>query len=187
MSCIKLPRHTVVLAALLAAMIAVAGAASPSAAQSADDDTVLPPVPKPRFTVVDGDTVKFGPQTVRLFGIDAPERSQTCDDGQWRAGALARKALEDFISGRPVNCKLVDTDKKTNPPVAQCFAGEDDLQEKMVAAGWAWTLPSGKDRYAPEEREAIERKLGVHAHKCVSPAEWRAMLRREAIRREQGG
>jgi endonuclease YncB( thermonuclease family) len=176
-------RPTVAIAALLAAMAVTAGAA----AQSADDDTVLPPVSKPRFTVVDGDTVKFGPQTVRLFGIDAPERSQTCDDGQWRAGVLARKALEDFISGRPVNCKLVNTDKKTNPPVAQCFAGEDDLQEKMVAAGWAWSLPGSKDRYAPEEREAMERKLGVHAHKCVSPAEWRAMLRREAIRREQGG
>jgi len=174
---------TVAIAALLAAMAMTGGAA----AQSADDDTVLPPVPKPRFTVVDGDTVRFGPQTVRLFGIDAPERSQTCDDGHWRAGLLARKALEDFISGRPVNCKLVDTDKKTNPPVAQCFAGEDDLQEKMVAAGWAWSLPGSKERYASEEREAMERKLGVHGHKCVSPAEWRAMLRREALRREQGG
>ncbi len=183
MSSQKSPWPTVAIAALLAAMAMTAGAA----AQSADDDTVLPAVPKPRFTVVDGDTVRFGPQTVRLFGIDAPERSQTCDDGQWRAGALARKALEDFISGRPVNCRLVDTDKKTNPPVAQCFAGEDDLQEKMVSAGWAWALPNSKNRYAPEEREAMERKLGVHGHKCVSPAEWRAMLRREAIRREQGG
>ena len=106
-----------------------------AAAQSSDDDTALPPVPKPRFTVVDGDTVKFGPQVVRLFGIDAPERSQTCDDGQWRAGTLARKALEEFIAGRPVTCRLVDPDRKTRPPVAQCFAGEDDLQEKMVPAG----------------------------------------------------
>ena len=174
------------IAALAAlAALAIAGGA---AAQSSDDDTVVPPVPKPRFTVVDGDTVRFGPQTVRLFGIDAPERSQTCDDGQWRAGALARKALEEFIAGRPVNCRLVDTDRKSNPPVAQCFAGEDDLQEKMVSAGWAWALPAtSKDRYVPDEREAMERKLGVHAHKCVSPAEWRAMLRREALRREQGG
>ncbi len=176
-------RPTAMLAALLVGMAIATGAI----AQSADDDTVIPPVPKPRFTVVDGDTVKFGPQTVRLFGIDAPERSQTCDDGQWRAGVLARKALEEFISGRPVNCKLVDTERRSNPPVAQCFAGEDDLQEKMVSAGWAWALPSSKDRYAAEEREAAQRKLGVHAHKCVSPAEWRAMLRREAIRREQGG
>lgn len=159
-----------------------------AAAQSSDDDTVTAPAPRPRFTVVDGDTVRFGPQTVRLFGIDAPERSQTCDDGQWRAGALARKALEEIIAGRPVNCRLVDTGRKSNPPVAQCFAGDDDLQEKMVSAGWAWALPaSSKDRYVPEEREAIQRRLGVHAHKCLPPAEWRAMIRREALRREQGG
>ncbi len=121
----------------LAALTALAMMASSTTApprQSSDDDTVLPPVPKPRFTVVDGDTVKFGPQLVRLFGIDARNAARP-DDGHWRAGALARKALEDFIAGRPVNCRLVDTERKTNPPVARCFAGGDDLQEKMVAAG----------------------------------------------------
>ena len=180
------PSPIVVLAALLA--MTMGAMTTGAAAQSADDDTVLPPVPKPRFMVVDGDTVKFGPQLVRLFGIDAPERSQTCDDGQWRAGALARKALEDFIAGRPVTCRQVDPDRKTNPPVAQCFAGDDDLQEKMVSAGWAWALPANsKDRYVPDEREAMQRKLGVHAHKCTSPAEWRAMIRREALKKEQGG
>lgn len=170
---------------VLAALLALATGA---AAQSADDDTVLPPVPKPRFTVVDGDTVKFGPQLVRLFGIDAPERGQTCDDGQWRAGALARKALEEFIAGRPVVCRQIDNERRSNPPVAQCFAGDDDLQEKMVAAGWAWALPgTSKDRYVPDERDAALRKVGVHAHKCMLPAEWRAMIRREALRKEQGG
>ena len=44
--------------------------------------------------------MKFGPQLVGLFGIDAPERDLTCDDGQWHPGPLARKALEDFITGR---------------------------------------------------------------------------------------
>ena len=34
------------------------------------------------FSVSDGDTVKFGRQRVRLFGIDAPEKGQPCDDGQ---------------------------------------------------------------------------------------------------------
>ena len=181
-----LPSPIVVLAAFLA--MTVGAVATGALAQSSDDDTSLPPVPKPRFTVVDGDTVKFGPQLVRLFGIDAPERSQTCDDGHWRAGALARKALEDFIAGRPVTCRLVDPERKTNPPVAQCFAGDDDLQEKMVSAGWAWALPANsKDRYVPDERDAALRKVGVHAHKCMPPAEWRAILRREALKKEQGG
>ena len=39
--------------------------------------TMVRPAAKPRFQVIDGDTVKFGPQLVRLFGIDAPEKGQT--------------------------------------------------------------------------------------------------------------
>jgi endonuclease YncB( thermonuclease family) len=50
------------------------------------------------FAVSDGDTVKFGRQRIRLFGIDAPEKAQPCDDGQWYPGPLATKALV----GRPV-------------------------------------------------------------------------------------
>jgi endonuclease YncB( thermonuclease family) len=41
------------------------------------------------FGVSDGDTVKFGKQRVRLFGIDAPEKGQPCDDGHWYPGPLA--------------------------------------------------------------------------------------------------
>ena len=52
---------------------------------------------KPRFQVVDGDIVKLGAQPVRLFGIDAPEKGQTCDDGKWLPGPLSKKALEDFV------------------------------------------------------------------------------------------
>ena len=143
-----------------------------------DNDTIFRPSAKPRFQIVDGDTVKFGPQLVRLFGIRAPEKGQTCDDGQWQPGPLAKKALEDFIAGRPVTCKQVDFDARNNRPVAQCFAGEDDLQALMVAAGWAWCFGRFSERYAPEEKEAATRKAGVHAHRCVPPWEWRAQQRR---------
>jgi endonuclease YncB( thermonuclease family) len=90
---------------------------------------------------------------------------------------LAKKALEDFIAGRPVTCKQVDYDARNNRPVAQCFAGEDDLQAMMVSAGWAWSFGRYSDRYAPEEREAINQKAGVHGHRCVPPWEWRAQQR----------
>ena len=52
------------------------------------------------FAVSDGDTVKFGKQLIRLFGIDAPEKRQPCDDGQWFPGPLATKAL-DGLHRRP--------------------------------------------------------------------------------------
>jgi endonuclease YncB( thermonuclease family) len=98
------------------------------------------------FAVSDGDTVKFGKQLIRLFGFDAPEKLQPCDDGKWFPGPMATTALIRIIAGRPVSCRQVDYDRKNNRPVAQCYAGEDDLQEQMVLAGWAWAYTQ-YDRY----------------------------------------
>jgi endonuclease YncB( thermonuclease family) len=150
--------------------------ALPAHAQT-DDDISPRSSAKPRFQVVDGATVKFGSQLVRLFGIDAPEKNQTCDDGLWCPGPMATKALETFIPGRPVTCKQVDYDARNNRPVAQCFAGDDDLQAMMVLAGWAWSFGRYSERHAPEEKEAVAAKLGVHNHRCIPPWEWRAQQR----------
>jgi endonuclease YncB( thermonuclease family) len=141
-----------------------------------DNDTVVPNA-KPRFQVVDGETVKFGPQFVRLMGIAAPEKGQTCDDGQWHPAPLAKKALEAFIAGRAVSCRQVDLDGGHGRPVAQCHAGADDLQAMMVSAGWAWSFGTFGNLYQPEEREAAARKAGVHGHRCMRPSEWRAKQR----------
>jgi endonuclease YncB( thermonuclease family) len=149
--------------------------AVPALAQT-DNDTIRTSA-RPRFQVVDGDTVKFGPQLVRLFGIDAPEKGQNLRRWPWHPGPLAKKALEDFIAGRPVTCKQVDYDARNSRPVGQCFAGEDDLQAMMVSAGWAWSFGRYSERYAPEEKEAATRKAGVHARRCLPPWEWRAQQR----------
>jgi endonuclease YncB( thermonuclease family) len=43
--------------------------------------------------VTDGDTLKQGGVTYRLWGIDAPEAKQVCPDG-WPAGSLAATRLQ---------------------------------------------------------------------------------------------
>jgi endonuclease YncB( thermonuclease family) len=50
---------------------------------------------------------------------------------------MATAVLIRIIVGRPVSCRQIDYDRKNNRPVAQCYAGDDDLQEQMVLAGWA--------------------------------------------------
>jgi endonuclease YncB( thermonuclease family) len=147
----------------------------PASAQT-DSDTVVPSA-KPRFRVVDGETVKFGPQLVRLMGIVAPEKGQTCDDGQWHPAPLAKQALEAFIAGRPVSCRQVGYDERQARPMGQCQAGTDDLQAMMVSAGWAWSFGTYGNLSEPEERDAAARKAGVHGHRCVRPSEWRAKQR----------
>jgi endonuclease YncB( thermonuclease family) len=43
-------------------------------------------------SVIDGDTIRIGAATFRLWGIDAPEAKQTCANG-WQAGQTASRAL----------------------------------------------------------------------------------------------
>ena len=144
-----------------------------------DNDTAVRSSTRPRFQVVNGDTVKFGPQLVHLFGIDAPQKGQTCDGGKWLPGPLSTKALIDFIAGRPVACNQVDYDTKNNRPVALCFAGGDDPQALMVSSGWAWAYSRFSDQYADAERRAAAKGLGVHAHRCVPPWEWSGQRRQQ--------
>ena len=84
-----------------------------------------------------------------------------------------------------MSCKQVDYDGKNNRPVALCFAGEDDRQALMVSAGWAWAYTQFSDQYVDAERRAARRGVGVHAHRCIPPWEWRARQRSGAERQSR--
>ena len=59
----------------------------------------------PASVVIDGDTVRYNGVAVHLWGIDAPERGQTCSDG-WQAGKMAADYLTGLIHNRSVACDL---------------------------------------------------------------------------------
>ena len=93
------------------------------------------------------------------------------------SGTAGDEALVRIIAGRPVSCRQVDYDHKNNRPVAQCYAGNDDLQAQMVRPAGRGPIRRTATRYVPEEKDAIARKVGVHAHRCQPPWEWRALKR----------
>ena len=68
------------------------------------------------FAVSDGDTVKFGKQLIRLFGIDAPEKGQPCDDGKWFPGRWRPRLLSPSLpAGRSRAAKWTMTARTTIP------------------------------------------------------------------------
>ena len=58
-------------------------------------------------SVTDGDTLRIGPDRIRLHGIDAPESAQICSAGgkTWTCGEAATRALRERIAGRPLPVK----------------------------------------------------------------------------------
>jgi endonuclease YncB( thermonuclease family) len=129
-----------------------------------------------RARIVDGDSLEISGDSIRLFGIDAPERYQDCRNGAGRdypCGRAAARALHAAIAGRPVTCAAVDRDRYDRD-VALCTADGRDLSETMVRTGQAIDLVQySRGRYAAAEREARAQKRGLWAGSFDPPAEWR--------------
>jgi len=130
--------------------------------------------------VVDGDTFSVGPERVRLWGVDAPEGRQVCQNAQgegYACGDVARDQLVGLIGGRAVCCEVRDRDPYGRA-VARCLAGSTDLGEAMVRAGWAVDyVQFSRGAYASAEVEARRAQRGLWAGRFETPSTWRAEAR----------
>lgn len=126
-------------------------------------------------SAVDGDTLDIGGGRVRLFGIDAPERNQTCQraSGAWECGADATVLLANLIEGQRVQCEQRDTDRYGRP-VAVCSAGGIDLSEAMARTGFAIALDRFSADYVATAEQARAARLGIWGGSFQEPAEFRA-------------
>lgn len=123
--------------------------------------------------VIDGDTVVVAAAsgvhvTVRLAGIDAPER---CQD--W--GAQARDALEQRLQGRTVLVRSTGLDLH-HRTLATLHLADEDLNAWLVAQGHAWSSGPGHRRgpYARQERAAAQAGAGLHGDaRALRPDEFR--------------
>lgn len=142
------------------ALILVALAGSPATAQ----------------TVTDGDRIHVGGVIYRLWGIDAPQSKQTCENG-WPAGQEAIKAMRALVEGRTITCDARGTDRHGRT-IGLCSADGMDLGASMIRAGMAWAFVRDSYEYFDLEHDARNKRRGVHAHACQPAWEWRAQQRR---------
>lgn len=120
--------------------------------------------------VIDGDTLDLGEAPLRLFGIDAPERDQTCDrNGQsWQCGLWSARVLADALAAGPLACVERDRDRYGRS-VATCTVNGRDLGALMVRAGAATAYRRYSDRYVRDEAEAKASGRGIWAGRMVTP------------------
>lgn len=80
-------------------------------------------------TAVDGDTLRMGPERIRLWGVDAEEMSE-------RNGPRAKEILSAIVAGRSIECRVVTRDKYGRA-VAKCYAGTTFVNQEIIARGGA--------------------------------------------------
>jgi endonuclease YncB( thermonuclease family) len=128
-------------------------------------------------SVVDGDSLNFGPVAVRLHGIDAPERDQVCSRNghEWRCGFEATAALAALVENHWVDCSEIDKDRYGRI-IAVCSIGGPlgvELNREMVATGWAIAYRRYTTDYVIKEIEAQKSRRGIWSGSFVAPEQWR--------------
>ena len=122
--------------------------------------------------VTDGDTITVlldkTEHTIRLEGIDAPEKKQAF-------GTKARQALADKIFGETVRVEWNKRDRYKRI-IGRVYLDKQDISLEMVKEGLAWhyTKYSKEAALADAEKEARKAGRGLWADKeHVPPWEWR--------------
>jgi hypothetical protein len=78
-----------------------------------------------RARVLDGDSIEFAGESIRLFGIDAPEGRQVCRDASgrpYRCGRAATRALAAATAGRTIACTRIEHRGCYDRQIAICTA-----------------------------------------------------------------
>jgi endonuclease YncB( thermonuclease family) len=140
-------------------------------------------------TVIDGDTIALAGEHVRLYGIDAPELRQSCRvlGQEWPCGRMAKDWLTELLAGREVACSGRGPPARWTDPAASgrardrygrllavCRVGGEDLNERIVRAGWALAYRKYSSDYVDAEAQARAAGSGVWRGSFMPPWDWRA-------------
>ena len=123
--------------------------------------------------VISGDTLLIRNHVIRLYGIDAPSKKQSCADARGHAYACGKQAsrwLQNWILDNEIECHVLKQDKNNNI-LATCAYGQYDIGAALVMVGWAVPLPN-VDVYVPYEQEAQKNHSGMWQGKFYKPWDW---------------
>ena len=132
--------------------------------------------------ITDGDSIKIGIEKIRLFGIDAPEMKQICNDennNPYACGHVSKKFLSDLLyiksSGEQIYCYYSERDKYKRI-IGDCYIGVDNkigINFNMVFYGQAVAYTRYSEKYLDAQNSAKSFKFGIWAGKFEMPEEWR--------------
>mgnify|MGYP006426273897 CR=1 FL=1 len=124
--------------------------------------------------VIDGDTLELNGQRIRLHGIDAPEARQFClfEGSDYPCGTMATAWVVRMTLRKNLRCKGSQTDRYGRL-IAICFLDEEDLNGKIVRAGWALAYTRYSRDYVEAQKAAARSQSGIWAGEFMEPWGWR--------------
>lgn len=113
--------------------------------------------------VIDADILKFGTQRVILWGVDAPDRKQTCvlNGELWGCHEVAFRKLQLLAGRGEVVCRYQGEPDPFGRRFGICESGGEDLNAEMVKAGVALAFEEETDAYLGQMAEAIGAGAGL--------------------------
>lgn len=111
--------------------------------------------------VVDGDTIIVNGSSVRLLGINTPEKGE-------KYYLEAKEFLENLTAGKMLKLKKSRDDVDMyGRKLRYIFVDGENVNLEIVKGGYGnYYFPSGKDRYSPEIKEAWEECLKNGKNLC---------------------
>jgi endonuclease YncB( thermonuclease family) len=142
----------------LGALVALMLTMGAGAALAQDGETLTGP-----GEMIDADILAIGNQRVILWGIDAPERAQTCrsTEGRYSCYEAATRELETILSGGDVTCVVQAKRDPFGRRHGECTVGDLSVNAEMVRRGMALPYLDQTDMYVPQEEEAKAAKAGL--------------------------
>jgi endonuclease YncB( thermonuclease family) len=143
-----------------------------------------------RAFVLGPNLIRIGATTIRLAGIEVPERQQVCTlpgNRRWRCGDAAVAALVRVAGGRILACELRASDPD-GVAAGTCHDKSADVAATLVKGGHVFAQ-SGflSATYAREEADAKATKLGLWMGEAERPEAWRSRVWAEAKKRTTDG
>ena len=143
-----------------------------------------------RAMVAGPGSVRIGQTTIRLSGIEAPDRDQVCTrpgNRRWRCGDAAVQALTRMAGGRNLACEVRAADAQ-GVVQGTCQENKADIGAALVKGGHVFAATGFRSPYAREETEARTAKLGIWSGEPAErPEAWRSRVWAEAQKRTPDG
>jgi len=126
--------------------------------------------------VIDGDSLELNGRRIRLYGIDAPELTQWCEDDRrqpYRCGLEAKRGLQDLVADQRLTCSIIKIDQYGRE-LAICKARSGfDIGGTQVLNGHAVAYGRYTNQYRDEQAKAKEARRGIWRGPFEIPEQFR--------------